>query len=320
MRRSLLAASALLGLATFPAGAQNRALGDRDFQMAETLLRLEAARLGNATVVQAARSDYIEDAAKTTQAVIDGKADALASAQRLRPEFLAPPGGRYDAACSRVASRAWYPWLAVAYTFGVAADEIGRSILAGDSTVLESVITRDLQPRPRSPEGQRVRALMERVFEFYESKGYQPHPQYPFIHRWGLGGEGGLVVMEPINPWYDAGCRHLGDGPTLVILPGSNASETLLVSETRVHDIADQWDAALGRFGLAQEQWYALRSDVMLAHDDAHATQAIEANIEKDLLPFLAESIALRKRNAAAYKRHAARLDPLVRATKVDMP
>lgn len=320
MRRSLLAASALLGLATSPAGAQSRALSDRDFQMAETLLRLEAARLGNATVVQAGRHDYIEDAAKTTQAVIDGTADALASAKRLRPEFLAPPGGRYDAACSRVASRAWYPSLAVAYTFGVAADEIGRSILAGDSTVLEKVVTQDLQPRPRSPEGRRVRALMERVFEFYEAKGYQPHPQFPFLYRWGLGGDGGFVLMEPINPWYDAGCRHLGDGPTLVILASGDVSETLQASETRVHDLADQWDATLGRLGLAQEQWYALRSDVMLAHDDAHATQPIEANIERDLLPFLAESIALRKRNAAAYRQHAARLDPLVRATKIDMP
>ena len=322
MRHLILAVGATLALATTMAGAQARTLTDRDFELAVTFLQLEAERIGVGNVVQAGRTRYIEDAAADVQAVVAGDKDALEAARRLQPDLLVPPGGRYDAACSRVATREWDAgFVVVVYGFGVPADDVGRMIFAGDTAAARTLLEQELSARERSAEGTRVRALLDRVRNHYKANGYEAPPKQDMIfYRWMLARGSVLAIMEPINVYRDSGCEHLGDGPLLVLMPGSEVSKQHEASEERLHTEADRWSATLDRHRLTQQQWYDLRMVVMQAHDDAHATQPIEAGIEKDLLQFLAEGIAARKKNAAAYRRYAARLDPLVKVTKVEVP
>lgn len=329
MRRILSSGSPailMLVLVLMPqiADGQTRALNDEDARKVASLLMIEARQSSIRTTFNREFDVAINAVHADAKAVIAGKRDAFEIVKGYRSSLVAPPNGEYSATCSRYLTEITQvvaPW--AVFGFGLPADELGTRALRGDSAAVVGIVQQRLSVAPRSTEAsRRIDKVMDSVDEFYRARGYVPPPKLDYrLFGWYLVAPGVILQMYPVNPYHAVPeCAALGNGPVLLAVASpENRAETALEA---AYDARDMFANALDRIGWTREQYHDLRAVVVLAHDDAHATEPMEAAAGGDqmLLEYLKESFAQRKKNAAVYRRHAVLLDPLIAATRIQIP
>lgn len=329
MRQSLFGRGTVLALATMLlvpriAPGQTRALTDEDVQKVVSLLRIEAQRLGHMGIFNAEYGARAAVVHADAQAVVAGRRDAFEIMKGYRSSLVSPPNGVYSATCARYLTEANYYLIPLAiFGFGLSADELGMWVLRGDSGASEAFVQQSLSVvKPQASEGvQKVDKLMNSVYDFYSARGYKPPYLRGFaLRHWYLETPGVDLEMYPVNPFHAVpACAALGTGPVLLAIASpENAGPAAALQN--VNDALDIFANTLDRIGWTREEYHDLRALVNLAHDDAHATQPMEAGLDRMLLEMAKESIAQRKKNAAVYRRHAVLLDPLIAATRVHIP
>jgi len=323
--RSRWAALFALTIATQPASAQTRPITDADVQNVATLLALEIRQSNAGATFEQLRENVAVAAARDARAVVAGERDAWEVLRGYQSAAVAPPGGIYSASCSiRLIEETKVATTWAVFGFNVPADELGRRVLRGDSSAVEEIVRKnmaeDLPGVQRTPAEQRVRSLVKSVAAFYKERGYKPPPRLGTdFFGWWLETTGVSLTMYPVNIYsHETACVDLGDGPILVVSAHVDIPESAFSAHATAADAYEEMSRILDRLGLTREQYYDLRAAVLLAHDDAHATEPLESAAGGDplLLEYLKESLAQRRKNAEVYRRHAARLDPLVRAVR----
>jgi hypothetical protein len=312
-----------LAVATQLASGQTRAITDADVQNVATILALQVRQLNAGATFQQEREKVYASAHEDAKAVAAGERDAWDVLRSYQAAAVAPPGGVYSARCSvHLTEETKLATTWAVFGFNVPADELGVRVMRGDSSAVLEIIEKNLAGGQRTHAEQRVHSLLKTVTAFYEARGYKPPPRLAgHVFGWWLETVGVGLRMYPVNIYSDAeACAGLGNGPILVVIGQSDLPESAVSAHAAVMDGYDDMSSALERLRLTREQYDDIRTAVLLAHDDAHAREPLESGLDPLLLEYLKESLAQRRKNAEVYRRHAARLDPLIRAWREQLP
>lgn len=256
-----------------------------------------------------------------------GEIDVLSWYRKHSTHVLIPPGARYDKACSAEVGQ-------VALTFGVPAADAHRAVYPIDAPITEKVAgfafgkfkapNADTKWKG-SPASIAAGKAFRSAMTFYKSLGFrniESEVSWAEEFRWPDAVRDSLHVTVQE---FDAGirCPKMASGPVVYLSFDIRSVDTRLDSLTlerkasaiRVHD------QVVARAGVSEVTVNeVLNQDMFEAQYDATHEDEIPSPppppVEKldrdmELWRDAKEDVAIRKRNAAWYRRHAARLNPL---------
>ena len=308
----------LLGSAG-PAAAQKHRLSATDLDRALPIIRLKAQEVRGVVELRE-RTELEMEAALGASRAGGVEEDPLERIRGRAPEAVAPPGARYDSACSRRTGSA---------VFIVGRGEVlpaldGDAVLSGRAAEVYAAIAAPLKSQGQTDAEIRQtaqahamleiikegRKLLKPAEEFYLGRGYHTGSM---SHNLYLKARPGLVVVLNDQRFTAEHCPHLGPSVTVQLL----YDETLATAggfSAALDELSKQREgegspAAIARSGWSQEEWERVFDSILNAW--LYHTNPANLDVLEQVSP---EEARLQRDNLRVFRPRAAEFEPLFEA------